>query len=149
IFLARVGSPESRPLGIRGASLLSVSSRGDLAILLKKTNLYGTLGTGTLARVPLTGGAPRQILDDAWSADWSPDGKDLAVLRSLEGKDVLEYPIGKPLLSAGPGELLPPRVSPDGERIAIASDSPPSMILIDRAGKKTVLPALDFIGIDS
>ncbi len=149
IFLARVGSPESRPLGIPGASLLSVSSKGDLAILLKKTNLFGTVGTGTLARVPLTGGAPRQILDGAWSADWSPDGKDLAVLRNLEGKDVLEYPIGKPLLSAGAGVLLPPRVSPDGERIAIASDSPPSFILVDRAGKKTELPARDFIGIDS
>ena len=72
IFMARVGSPESRPLGIPNANILSVSSRGELAILLKKTNLYGTVGAGTLARVPLTGGAPRQILEDVIMADWAP-----------------------------------------------------------------------------
>ena len=34
---------------------------------------------GMLARVPLAGGAPREILSDVISADWSPDGKELAV----------------------------------------------------------------------
>ncbi len=138
IFLARVGSPESRPLGIPGASLLSVSSTGELAILLKKTNLFGTVGTGTLARVPMGGGAPRQLLDDALTADWSPDGSQLAVVRRLEGGDVLEYPIGKQLLrSAGSLGLL--RVSPDGERIAIIDNAQPSVVVIDRAGKSSVL----------
>src|SRR5262245_7528580 len=66
IFLARVGSPESRPLGIPGANILSVSPSGELAILLKKEDVFGTQGKGTLARVPLGGGAPRQILDGAY-----------------------------------------------------------------------------------
>ncbi len=149
IFLTRLGSPESRPLGFPGASLLAVSPAGELAILLKKSNLFGVVGTGTLARVPMTGGAPRQVLDDAWSADWSPDGKDLAVLREVGGQDVVEYPIGKRVLSGSAGEFGPPRVSPDGERIAISSYAPVSMVLVDRAGKKTVLAAPDFIGFDS
>lgn len=135
IFLARVGSPESRPLGIPGANLLSVSSTGELAILLKKTNLFGTVGTGTLARVPLTGGTPRQVLDEASAADWSPDGSQLAVLRRLEGNDVLEWPIGKSL-AHGEG-LTSLRMSPDGGMVAMIDGSqPPSIVTIDRAGKR-------------
>jgi eukaryotic-like serine/threonine-protein kinase len=139
IFLARVGSPGSRPLGIPGASLLSVSSTGELAILLKKTNLFGTVGTGTLARVPLGGGAPRQILDDAYAADWSPDGSQLAVLRDIESKDVLEFPIGKTLLRSA-GGLTSPRISPDGGTVALIDNSEsPSIALIDHTGKSRVL----------
>ncbi len=33
---------------------------------------------GTLARVPISGGAPRELLDDVVSADWTPDGSELA-----------------------------------------------------------------------
>jgi eukaryotic-like serine/threonine-protein kinase len=61
IFTAHLGSPESRPLGIPGASLLAVSATGELAILQKKTNLFGVVGTGTLARggrSPTTSSSP-------------------------------------------------------------------------------------------
>src|SRR5262249_19050740 len=83
-FFSRVGSPETRPLGIPGANLLSVSPSGELAILLKKRNLFGVAGTGTLARVPLAGGTPREIAEDVRGADWAPDGHDLAVVRKVE-----------------------------------------------------------------
>ena len=134
IFLARVGSPESRSLGIVNANLLAISSRSELAILLKKTNLFGTVGTGTLARVPLAGGAPRQILEDVVMADWAPNGDDLAVLRRPGGVFQLEYPIGRKLLTSTGVEL--PRVSPDGGTIAVIDHAEHGISLVDRSGVK-------------
>ncbi|HEX4440625.1 MAG TPA: protein kinase, partial [Thermoanaerobaculia bacterium] len=148
IFTARVGSPESRSLGIPNASLLSVSSTGELAILLKKTNLHGTIGSGTLARVPLGGGAPRQIADDVVGADWSPDGTELAAVRKLKDSNVLEYPIGKAIYRS-PTDILYARVSPDGQRVAfIEPTGVPTVSLVDRAGRKTEL-ARDWVFADS
>jgi eukaryotic-like serine/threonine-protein kinase len=148
IFLTRIGSPETRPLGIPNASLLSVSASGELAILLKKSNLYGVAGSGTLARVPLAGGAPRQILEDARTADWSPDGNSLAVVRKENGKDILEYPIGKRLAAAN--DIGNPRVSPDGRSVAaIESNADTFWIGVYGAnGKKTELARI-FPYIDS
>jgi Tol biopolymer transport system component len=135
IYVSRVGSPQTRPLGIPGASLLAVSSTGELAILLKKENLYGAVGTGTLARVPLEGGAPRPIAEDVIAADWSPDGKRLAVLRNVGGKPVVEYPLGKRIYETG-GDLMQIRVSPDGKHVAV----------IEAAGQKTWIDVLDAAG---
>jgi Tol biopolymer transport system component len=148
IFLTRVGSPETRPLGIPGASLLSVSPSGELAILIKRGNLYGTAGEGTLARVPLAGGTPRQLLEDAFAADWAPDGNNLAVIRQTEGKSVLEYPIGKRLYAAP--VLSNVRVSPDGRSVAVVEfDQGGCWIdLIDAAGNRKVL-ATGFVYIDT
>jgi len=148
IFLTRVGSPETRPLGIPNASLLSVSASGELAVLLKKSNLYGTVGSGTLARVPLAGGTPRQILEDVFAADWSADGNSLAVIRKKEGKAVLEYPIGRQLASSNGLSSL--RVSPDGKRVAVSdSDGTTGWIdVYDSAGKQTRI-AKDFVFIDT
>jgi hypothetical protein len=58
IFVTRIGQPESRPLGIPNADVLSVSRTGELAIKLKKHDLYGTAGAGTLARVLSKGARP-------------------------------------------------------------------------------------------
>jgi hypothetical protein len=148
IFLTRIGSPEARPLGIPGASLLSVSPSGELAILIKKGNLFGTVGEGTLARVPLAGGTPRQLLEAVLAADWAPDGNNLAVVRRIDGNSVLEFPIGKRLHSA-PG-LGSPRVSPDGGSVAVIEwdGTANSIALIDAAGSRKAL-ATGFVYIDS
>jgi eukaryotic-like serine/threonine-protein kinase len=73
--------------------------------------------SGTLARVPLGGGAPREVLEDVVDADWSPDGKDLAVAHLADGRFRLEYPIGK-VLYKGTAWLSHVRFSPDGRLIA-------------------------------
>ena len=44
----------------------------------------GPVYGGTLARVPLTGGAPRKILEDVSAADWAPDGENLAVIQQAD-----------------------------------------------------------------
>ncbi len=79
IFSMRPGNREYRALDLPEGRILSISSTGEMAILLGAT----TNGTaGTLARVPLSGGAPREILENVNDADWSPDGATLAVSRN-------------------------------------------------------------------
>ncbi len=117
LFSSRLDSAESRPLGIPGASVLSISSTGELAVLLGHRYVTGYEATGTLARVPLAGGAPREILEDVQDADWSPDGKELAVCRTVGNRSRVEYPIGKVLYEAT-GWVSDVRVSPDGRLVA-------------------------------
>jgi Tol biopolymer transport system component/predicted Ser/Thr protein kinase len=115
IFSMRPGSREYRPLDLPEGRILSISSTGEMAILLGAT----TNGTaGTLARVPLSGGAPREILENVEDADWSPDGANLAVTRRVGARNRIEYPIGTVRYESDgrSPELL--RVSPGGDRIA-------------------------------
>ncbi len=74
---------------------------------------------GTLARAPLAGGAPREVLEQVQWADWSPDGTGWLVVRDFGGMNRLEYPIGKPLYQTG-GWIGHPRISPKGDLIAFA-----------------------------
>jgi hypothetical protein len=88
---------------------------GELAISLGWHLEVGWESTGTLARVPLAGGAPREILENVEDADWSPDGKELAVIYQKDARGRLEYPIGK-VMAESSGWLSNARVSPDGRR---------------------------------
>jgi eukaryotic-like serine/threonine-protein kinase len=118
LFTTRAESPESRALDLPPASLLSVSPAGDLAVSLGWRPIFGWETLGTLARVSLEGGAPREILEDVMDADWSPDGKELAVVRETGSTRRLEFPIGKRLYETV-GWISHPRVSPDGRSIAM------------------------------
>ena len=116
-FTTRPESAEFRSLDLPGATVLAVSSAGEIALSLNRHYFVGYEATGTLARVPLAGGSPREILDSAQDADWSPDGKDLAVSRVVGNRSRLEYPIGK-VLYESPGWIRGVRLSPDGKLIA-------------------------------
>ena len=63
-----------------------------------------------LADAPMLGGTPREILQDVAWADWSPDGQ-LAVVHRVNGRDHLEYPIGKVLYQTS-GSISNIRFSP-------------------------------------
>ncbi len=117
IFTTRPESAESRSLELPGAAVLSISSAGEIAVSLNRHFVIGYEATGTLARVPLAGGSPREVLESAQDADWSPDGKNLAVCRVVGNRSRLEYPIGKVLYEA-PGWASAVRVSPDGRLLA-------------------------------
>ncbi len=143
IFSLRPDYPGANPRGLKGVHLLSVSSRGELAVLTRARFIRHQFFVGTLARMPLEGGAPREVLDGVREADWSPDGSDLAVIRDVNGKDHLEFPVGKVLAEAG-GYLSNPRFSPDGKQIAffehpIKYDDRGLVAVVDLNGKKTVL----------
>lgn len=138
LFSVRTDSLESRPLGVPNADILSVSSKGELAILMKRGFLSTTVGSGTLARVPLGGGAPREIAEGVLSADWSPDGSDLAVIREWTGgKCRLEYPIGKTLYETT-GDLGGVRVSRNDKGVAVTEYEGSAglfVVVSDGAGK--------------
>ena len=92
IFSTNPESPESKSLGLPSANVLAVSSAGELAISLGWHPVVGWEATGTLARVPLAGGAPREVLENIQDADWSPDGKELAVVHQSGARARVEYP---------------------------------------------------------
>ena len=149
LFMIRPEYPEPQPLGLPRTHLLSISSKGELAVLTNARFDPRTLFTGTLARVSLGSAAPREILEGVRQADWSPDGSELAIIRMADGKDRLEFPIGKVLYETA-GYLSDLRVSPRGDRIALFEhpaqwDDRGSVIVVDRAGKRTVLSG-DYAG---
>jgi len=117
VFGGRLGSPESRPLGLVSAELLAVSTRGEMALSLRRRRVGTFVGAGVLARAPLAGGAPREVQEDVQWADWAPDGSSLAVVRSVGGRNRLEFPVGR-ILHETAGWISHPRFSPGGESIA-------------------------------
>jgi eukaryotic-like serine/threonine-protein kinase len=114
LYSTSVGSLDWHAFGL-GADILSISAAGEMAVLL------GPERPGTLARLPATGGTPREILDRVRSAAWSPDGKNLAVVDSLGDKRRLEFPIGTVVFEST-GFISPPRFSRRGDRILFAND---------------------------
>jgi Tol biopolymer transport system component len=143
LFSSRVDNAEARPFDLPRAYLLSISPEGELALTLDPTMLTHGGARGTLARAPQGGAAPRALLKDVLWADWSPDGKDLAVVRAVGATNRLEYPIGKVLLETG-GWISHPRISPKGDRIAFLNhpvwpDDRGSVDVIDLSGNRKVL----------
>jgi Tol biopolymer transport system component len=140
IFSMRPGGREYRPLDLPEGRILAISSTGEMAILLGPAT---NGSSGTLARVPLSGGAPREILENVNDADWSPDGSTLAVSRTVGGKNRIEYPIGTVRYESDgrSPELL--RISPKGDLIAFferdndAGDY--TVMVLDMNGKKRAL----------
>ena len=143
LFTLTPDYPEPRPVGVPDAQLLSVSAKGELALLTHARYIHHRLFIGTLARMPLGGGAPREVLEGVREADFSPDGEGLAIIRTVGGKDQLEYPIGKVLYATG-GYVSDLRFSPRGDRIAFLEhpyrwDDRGGVAVVDLSGKKTDL----------
>ena len=137
IFTHAPGSADSQSLGVAGAHLLSVSAQGELAVLLRPVGDRLTGRGGTLALVPGVGGVPREVSENIVLADWSPTG-ELAVVRAVEGKRQLEYPLGTPLFESS-GFIGFPRVSPGGNAVAFwnylpEDPSPNELVIVDRKG---------------
>jgi Tol biopolymer transport system component len=147
LFSIQPGRPESTlPLGFPATGLLSIAPNGEMAVSSNCViNIWGDC-RGTLARMPLAGGAPRDVLENVKSADWTPDGKQLAVtMASVNGKPIrLEFPIGNVLFEAsGNGWPGDPRISPQGDWIAFADHptygSDGSIAVVDLRGRKRSL----------
>jgi serine/threonine protein kinase/Tol biopolymer transport system component len=151
LFITSPESPQSRSLERHGEELMSISSTGDIA-LLTNVNVTGTYTqSGTLARMPINGGDPREILEGVQWADWSPDGKQLAIVRDMGGKNRLEFPIGK-VIHETPGWISHPRVSPDGTLVAFlehpqVGDDSGAVHVVDLQGKDKDL-AGDFLSVE-
>jgi eukaryotic-like serine/threonine-protein kinase len=106
--------PDSLPrISPDGAQVLFVRNEGD------QSSLY---------RVPMVGGSPRKIVDDAREGDWSPDGLEVAYARLVGASAGTYAELGiagadgsEPQVLARVAEraLRHVRWSPDGRRIAV------------------------------
>jgi eukaryotic-like serine/threonine-protein kinase len=144
LYTTRPESPQSQQVEPKGADVLAVSASGEMLLALhSKPRDSSFLYAGTLARVPLVGGAPREILNDVEWADWSPDGTNVAVVHEVGARKRLEFPLGKVLYDAD-GWIGNPRVRPDGKSVAFvdhpqSGDDGGAVAVVDLAGKKTML----------
>ena len=139
------GKPAFQPTPVPPARLLSVSHSGELAISIDvETRSLDYMRAGTLARVSLNGEAPRQLLTDVLGADWDAAGKQLVVVRTVDGKSRVEYPPGRVLYSSD-GWLSNPRISPRGQIAFIEhpffGDTRGVVMMIDAARKVAPLTA--------
>ncbi len=142
LFVARSGASAPQQIGPPGTHLLSVSSRGELAVLTDASFINQRLFRGTLARMSLDG-SPRPWLENVREAEWSPDGTTLATIRVTNSEDLLEYPIGT-ILHRAPGYLSDLRVAPDGNDVAffehpVRYDDRGFVKIWDRGGSVRVL----------
>ena len=126
LYMSRTDDPGSRELGIKDAELLSISKAGELAIRLNTQGHGGYARTGTLARVPLSGGTPHEVLENVQDAEFAADGNNLAIIHYIPENSHwrLEYPIGKVLLDSI-NWVSHPKFSPDGKWIAFADHENP------------------------
>jgi serine/threonine protein kinase len=142
VYSSQPGQPESIPLGVKGASLVSVSAGGELALKLRPKTWNSSL-VGMLARSPASGVAPREVVDNVIDADWTADG-DLAILKDLPDLgSQIELPPGKAVYHSKT-HIWRIRVSPDGAWIAFveASQGRDSLAIVDRKGARRTLAAI-------
>jgi serine/threonine protein kinase/Tol biopolymer transport system component len=143
LFSSFQTGPESRPLGLREADVLSVSSSGELAISLGRRYIgVGFATTGTLARVPLGGGAPRRVCEDVQEAQWTADGKNFLIVRRVDGWYRIESPIGNVIYKT-PQWISRARFSPNEDLIGfmlhpVWGDDAGLVVIIDRNGRELV-----------
>jgi serine/threonine protein kinase/Tol biopolymer transport system component len=147
IFSTLPGTRTSSPLGPPNMGVLAISSKGQVAALVKPYfRQGGGARAGALALLPMSGGAPREVLQDVGGADFSPDGQTLAVVHWVPDgiRCRLEFPIGHVLYEAdykSPSFISDPRISPHGDRVVFLEHpiEGDTVAVVDLAGRKTTL----------
>jgi hypothetical protein len=74
--------------------------------------------TGTLAVSSLVGGASRDVEENVLQADWTAGGNALAVVRAVDGRKRVEYPLGTALYETA-NNVSRIRISPDGNTLVL------------------------------
>ena len=140
IFSTRLDGHSWRSMDLPPADILGIAENGKMAVLLGARNFLQWMTLGTLGEAPLSGGAPREILDDVCDADITSDGKEYAIVRCGGNVQNLEFPIGHVLFRTN-GWISQPRISPRGDDIAflehpLAGDDRGYVSLVDTSGNK-------------
>ena len=143
LYAASADHLDSAPIALPDADIFAVNAQGDMLISLGRRYLSTHHNVGTLALAPLSGGAAHEILENVQAADFGPDGKSIAVIREVEGKNRLEYPIGT-VLCETVGWMSHVRVSPRGDWIAFFDhrdrwDNRGTVSVVDLKGHKKAL----------
>jgi dipeptidyl aminopeptidase/acylaminoacyl peptidase len=84
----------------------------------------------------MAGGTPREVLEGVLDADWSPDGKDLAVIHVVGDQYRLEYPSG---FTAVGGTSWSPDASEVWFSATRASGAPHQIRAVSLAGRERLL----------
>ncbi len=133
----------SQPLDLTDAKLLAISHSGELAVTMHGLHMaHLQIEGGMLARAPVAGGSPREVLEDVSWADWSAND-ELAVVHHAQGHDQIEYPIGH-VLYQSQGWISHLRFAPQDGQIAfidhpVVWDDSGSICGMDGAGHVRVL----------
>jgi hypothetical protein len=140
LHMKRLSDPEELPFGPDDTQLLGMSSASELLVLLNRRLVSNPFGpTGTLGRLPLTGGAPREIADSVEAGDWIGTSGAIALVKDAGTTRRLELPAGHVAYETA-GWLSDLRVRPDGQAAAFV-DHPlqgslgGQLVVIDRAGR--------------
>ncbi len=133
LTIGSVDTPESRRVGVEDAALVGLSTASELAVILKPVRNIVFRMTGTLARVSVAGGVPREIAEQVSGADWAPDAARLVIAKGSR----LELSDGT-LLYQSKSWISDPRFSPAGDLVAFA-DHPTtgddgSVVVVDMKG---------------
>jgi eukaryotic-like serine/threonine-protein kinase len=146
IFLGRPGSPDARDLALESGRIASISASSDMAVIFGPQNIVQTFGPRTLGRVPMAGGARRDLFTGVVDADWIPGTDSLAIVRDPgAGRPwSVEFPAGNVVHEARAMWSL--RVSPDGNRIAFfegpgvfTTQPEASITVVERSGRTSTL----------
>ena len=128
----------SQPLALGDANLLAVSRSNELALVLHGIH-NGQIETmnGMLARAPIAGGSPRELLSDVRWADWDNSGK-LAIVHNVEATAAWSIPSAMCSTRAR-GWISNVRFSPQGDKIAFMDhpalwDTRGNVSMMDTAG---------------
>lgn len=116
VFSSPVEVPEERLLDLPAADVFAVSERGDLLLGLGRSFRFDWLTGAALGTAPFGSTKPTILAPSVRAADWSRDGKEVALVRTERKGHVLERPPGQAVYRTsgwiGQVRLL------DGDRIA-------------------------------
>ena len=150
VYSTTPGSPESRGLDLTDSTLFAVSA-SQMAVAIGCKDIFVAACEGTLAIVPVSGGAPREISENVLSADWTSDGNEMAVIRHEKGDYRVELPLGNVIYNTSERWLDFVRISPRGDYVAyvsyaFGSDSG-QIVILDRKGKLAARSPEDFASV--
>jgi serine/threonine protein kinase/Tol biopolymer transport system component len=151
LFSVTPDSLASRSLGLKDTDVAAISPAGEMLLIQQQRELKDYARVGVLARAPLSGAAPRAVLNDVQDADWGPEDK-IAVAHFVGERFRLEYPMGHVLYETS-GYISNVRVSPKGDLVAFADhpvlgDNSGTVAVVDSSGRKRSLSAVQgIIGI--
>lgn len=116
VFSTPVDVPAERLLDLPPGDVFAASERGDLLLGLGRSFRFDWLTGAALATVSFGSAKPETLAPSVRAADWSRDGKSVALVRTDRKGHVLERPPGQVVYRTS-GWIGPVRIL-DGERIA-------------------------------
>jgi eukaryotic-like serine/threonine-protein kinase len=140
LHMKRLSDPEELTFGPDNTQLFGISSSAELLVLLNRRLVSTPFGpTGTLGRLPLTGGAAREIVDSADAGDWVGKSDEIALVRDVGATRRLELPAGHVVYETA-GWLSDLRVRPDGRAAAfvehpLRESDEGQLVVLDREGR--------------